>query len=374
MPPLFGALGGAVLAAGAIAACSLDEAGVGAGASSGPVDGSPPVDVGPPDAGGSDAPLDSLADADVADAAPFVAPSCDAVEAGADAGACALVSGVSGLRAITSDAIRLYWAEETTGNLKAIPIAGGAPVLLYATNTMPRAIALDPAAIYWTDQNGINRIALAGGAPIKTVVPPPSASALVVSTIPFFATPSSGSGTIESYSTDLVATHQIHALAQNLPQALAVDADQIYWVTTDDGSVRRTPRTATQPPTNPEVVVGGESNPQSIAVDASFVYFTTGSEVKRAPKGAAQTSVSLSSGEGNPQSIAVDASGVYWVNVATGELRTVALSAGNPSGSPRTLLVAPQTSAHVYEQLVTLDARYAYLAVTGTGQIVRVPR
>ena len=70
------------------------------------------------------------------------------------------------------------------------------------------------------------------------------------------------------------------ASAQDYPYSIAVDAANAYWVTNDDGTVRKVPIGGGAIVT----LTDGQDHPQSIAVDTAHVYWTSSGAVKKLVK------------------------------------------------------------------------------------------
>ena len=155
-----------------------------------------------------------------------------------------------------------------------------------------RFMVMNASHIYWTDDRAgtVSRVPIAGGAAVTL------------------------------------------ASSQYNPEAIALDANYVYWTLitggTGVGTVRRMPLgggAAT------DLATGGKF-PFGLAIDATSVYWTddpTGT-VMKAPIGGGATTV-LAMGQTNPRGIAVDATGVYWVNRGDGSVMKLGLAGGTPA-------------------------------------------
>jgi hypothetical protein len=129
------------------------------------------------------------------------------------------------------------------------------------------------------------------------------------------------------------------ATGQSIPRRILVDAANLYWANTGDGTIMRMPFGGT-----PEVIASGSDIP-AFAIDATSIYWidTTGGTVSKAPLTGGTPTV-LATNQRFPQGIAVDASYVYWTNMgldACGDTGTVMKAPIN--GGPAVLIAANQT-------------------------------
>jgi sugar lactone lactonase YvrE len=108
--------------------------------------------------------------------------------------------------------------------------------------------------------------------------------------------------------------------SKNQPGAIALDAENAYWVTdgtfsgnTSSGLVLKSPLGGGTITT----LASGlqNSSARGIAVDASYVYWTNSDSgtVMKVPRCGGPTTT-LASGQTHPAAIAVDATSVYWAN------------------------------------------------------------
>ena len=127
---------------------------------------------------------------------------------------------------------------------------------------------------------------------------------------------------------------------QNVPTAIAVDDNNVYWsnydYTPQTGSVMKIPLAGG----NPVTLAQGPYYANSIAIDANNVYWTgykygddspTGSVMKVPLTGGDVTT--LAQGQSEPGSVAVDDTSVYWNGYSTdngGSITKVALAGGVP--------------------------------------------
>jgi hypothetical protein len=118
---------------------------------------------------------------------------------------------------------------------------------------------------------------------------------------------------------------------------LAVDANDVYWTDSNQGTVRKCAiggcnNTAT-------TLASGLTSPRSIRIDQANVYWSTldasGAVMKCAKTGCNGTPVTFGSSQNWTISIAIDGANVYWGNYTGGEINKCAL--GGCGGNPSTL-------------------------------------
>jgi hypothetical protein len=160
------------------------------------------------------------------------------------------------------------------------------------------------------------------------------------------------------------------------PVQLAVDAVNVYFTDSGDGTVDAAPKAGgTLVP-----LVSGLASPYGIAVQGSLVYFTTqGTMATEFTDGAVLTvpvggtdggaPTAIATGRTKPQSIAVDGENVYWLEPGTSSDDGSILSCP-PAGCP------PNTPNVIYDMLalpvgLALDATSAYVTTSAGGQVVR---
>ncbi len=176
-----------------------------------------------------------------------------------------------GNRGIAVDANSVYWSTATS--ILRMPLAGGASVPLATGQDSPRALTVDGASVYWTNQDGVvMKVPLSGGIPV----------------------------TLASGGRD--------------PRGIAVDANSVYWTSTAGGTVMKVPLGGGTPITLASV----QNTPIAIAVDSAHVYWTNNPGTVMKVLLAGGTPITLASGQGAPGAIAVDATSVYWGNYSGG--------------------------------------------------------
>jgi hypothetical protein len=198
-----------------------------------------------------------------------------------------LAQGFADLAGITATESMVYFTERTAGNVRVVPLEGGAATSLKVTGGAPSGIVVAADQLFWVEygQDRISRMPLLGGASTS-----------------FSPTPGKRSFNIAA-AVDRVVT-------------VAVGVDDIGEIQQYDFGFGIGPS------------VGGQQNPFDVAVAGNDVFWTesNAARVRRGHLGDA-SSTEIASGETDCESIAADALGVYWTRPLPGLLRTI------PSGS-----------------------------------------
>jgi hypothetical protein len=143
------------------------------------------------------------------------------------------------------DAQNVYWttfADPTS--IRKVPLQGGTPITLATSPGAGGGIAVDQSSVYWVSDNGVMKVAIAGGPAVLLAASGPVAG---------------GGGNI------------------------ALDDTSVYWTTMD--SVLKVSLSGGAP----EVLASGQPGPMPIAVDATSVYwgntgYGAGAIMKLTPK------------------------------------------------------------------------------------------
>ncbi|HEY1690694.1 MAG TPA: hypothetical protein VGG39_00945 [Polyangiaceae bacterium] len=217
----------------------------------------------------------------------------------------------SGVYTLQVDATAVYalLIAETAGastQVMKIPLAGGTPVTLATDPEYSEALAVYGGTAYWVDTSG----------------PPDDASTtdgLVMSV-------STGGGTPAALARD-----------QGAPVTVAADATGVYW-----GDASQCPQVQAQPPctavggivtlpaggSTPVVLATGQQAPEAIALDATNVYWgTSDGRVMSIPKSGG-TATQLAYYEANIQYLVVAGSNVYWTT-GTGDVMQTPVAGGS---------------------------------------------
>jgi hypothetical protein len=206
-----------------------------------------------------------------------------------------LASGPGTPWGIAVDATNVYWVDVgglgDDGSVMKVPLAGGTPVVLASGQITNRAgsMAIDATRIYWSTDQGVAAMALAGGTP-----------ELIVST--------------------------------ETPKILGVDPTSVYWAGYTSGILEAPLDGGAMMTLAPGTVYAG-------TLRGTSLYYLVGPDVMTVPI-AGGAPVTLASGNG-PEGIAVDSTRVYWTDsldivadggsVVEGRVMSVPLAGGTPT-------------------------------------------
>jgi hypothetical protein len=96
---------------------------------------------------------------------------------------------------------------------------------------------------------------------------------------------------------------------RNAPTVIAADSNNVYWAESD--GVMQCPASgcAGKPPT---ALASGPETANSIAADATYVYWTTGTSVRRASIGVANSATTFAQNQTGAANLGVGQKAVYW--------------------------------------------------------------
>lgn len=219
--------------------------------------------------------------------------------------------------------VRAYWIAKDSHALMRMPVGGGTPEQIYAGDVS--ALAANDSHLYWVGAAGLSRSPLGGGAPTALLPGPIAALGLVLDAVNVYWV-DSDQGTVMKLP---LAGGKPTTLAGGQGEAfgIAVDEHHVYWTSQTNGTVMKTPIEGGSPTT----LVSGLRDPGPMAVDAFSVYWMemgsgpADGTVKKAPIGGGAVTTLAAQQPRLVGALAVDASHVYWTNLGDGALHRVGL-------------------------------------------------
>jgi len=260
----------------------------------------------------------------------------------------------------------VYWADNITGSIEAVPPGGGTPAILTSDQGFPAAVAVDGTSVYWADEAGgtIEKEPLDGDASPTILASGQSGPvAIAVDGTSVYWADETG-GTIEKVPLDGGVSPTTLASGLSGPDAIAVDATSVYWTDHADGTIDKVPLDGGVSPT---AIASGQSGPDAIAIDATSVYWAdqSGDTIEKAPLDGSASPTAIASGQSGPVAIAVDATSVYWADETGGSIEKVPLDGGV---SP-TAIASGQSGPIA----IAVDATSVYWIDQTGGSIEKVP-
>ena len=240
------------------------------------------------------------------------------------------------VEALAADADNLYFTEvwgqsEVHADLKAIPLVGGAPRLLWSGAGVALGVAVYDGYVYFgastAKDSGVQRVPIAGG------------------TIEFVAPSAATPG----------------------PSSIAVNATGVYFVDLASGTVTKLTSSAEQPVTvaNAEDV---ETDTAPLALTDTNAFWGSNTGVMGANVSGGAPFI-VAKGEGPASSIVADKSTLYWIDpgahMGPATLRKVTLS---PDGAPAESTVIAdglRVTSELVPQGIVLDDTFVYWSASG---------
>jgi hypothetical protein len=225
-----------------------------------------------------------------------------------------VVANQTGVKALGVDETHVYWGSDDSHSVASIPLEGGSmQPLANDEGLFHRGILVDAERAYWIAYSTawrLRRIAIGGGAP-STVAPTdlyPTDMEMIGSRLLWTDQAAGGRvASVDKTGDNLIGI----ADGQGTVTGIAVDDDNVYWITAGpNGSVKSAPLGVQSPSAK---VLASDLDGSSIAVDATTIYFTdnTTGVVSEMPKAGGKRK-DIVTGQDRPYAIAVDGITLYW--------------------------------------------------------------
>lgn len=235
--------------------------------------------------------------------------------------------------ALAVDDVNVYWLESVpSGSLMKLPVAGGMPTTLASGQVGSGALAIDSKRVYWTNTSSgtVLSVEKTGGAPVVLADALQTPRAIAVSGDEVFWAGANDSTilktqTVPGTAPSLVTQESLHDV-----RAIAVDANNLYWVETIPGLVMARQRSA-DVALSSTVLSTQQDGPIDIAVDATHVYWANafnGGAISSMPKNGSGAARVLGARNGEPNGLAIDGENAYWIGTSRGFVGRVPLMAG----------------------------------------------
>jgi hypothetical protein len=247
---------------------------------------------------------------------------------------------------VSVDANYMFWgtyqsAGPTAATLWRATKTGGSPTAISTagTATYISATATDGTNVFFGASDGIIRTVPAIGGSTGTIstVGIGIQYFAVDASYLYFTQSVSGSGGIYriAKTTGSTATAIDNTAGAVCREGIALDAGYVYWAEDGCGVCGSTPGRilrAALGTTTVEVIATGQAHPNYVAVDAYNVYWSNSCDgtIKRAPK-AGGAAVTVATGQSSPAGVAVNGGYVYWANSSSGKIMRALACQGTPA-------------------------------------------
>ncbi len=288
---------------------------------------------------------------------------------------------------IAVDSTTVYWTlGGSAGGVFLKPLAGGNAITIASPEPSPVGIAVNSAGtnVYWADfGNGSLNVAatfsakMGSPAPMAIVHPAESGPAPAYDAIALDMTYAYVVDYTGGTVTRVTLANGVElglASSEDRPVAVAVDAQNVYWVDTGtqpgQGAVVRTPIAGGTITT----MASGQNSPVGIALDGNYVYWTSQTNpglVQALPKGATATTtpIVIAQNQGGPTGIVVDSDFVYWTNYDDNTVNKVAVPGDAGVGHVIQIASGQNTPA-----AMAIDQNNVYWASQGGVAILKVAK
>lgn len=266
------------------------------------------------------------------------------------------------------DATNVYWTNLGSGEVQQAKLDGSDPVTLTVGEIAPVAVQVLDGFVYWASYSEAGKVRKApvGGGNVVDLATAPAVRELYVSADFMWWTRDPDdlhraptAGLPMGVEPDLLS-------ANPLPNGLAGDALNLYWVNRLEGGVKKAAHDFSN-----EVALAKGDVPWDIVVDETSIYWTEqgsmpgAGKVMKASKTDGAGVTMLAADAAGPQGIAVDATRVYWANKNDGTIKSVPITGG---------AVTVLAAAQVAPANVAVDAHFVYWTDAGGDAIMRAPK
>lgn len=316
----------------------------------------------------SDAGVASEGGAALESGAAETAPPADGAVLPVPAGTTVLALGFDVLAGIAATETTVYFTEQGVGQLVAVPLAGGATVVLFNGMGAPSGVAVSNGDVYWCEHSKrlLRRVPVSspGASPTDNLFQNgPFLVAPTVVGVVVGASSVSDAGTSPGEIDQFTTLNPPITTAADNPLGVASSAQDIYWTESSIGRIGH----AKLGVAAADAFASNEGDCRSIAADAQGVYWTRPSVSKvRAKLVNSSGVIDLAAGEIGPSSLATDPTHVYWVS-SLGQIRRIKRTAG---ATVETVVdgFAPITDIHFQSLALTKD----YVVwLTSDGRVLR---
>lgn len=230
-----------------------------------------------------------------------------------------LVTSAFGVDDVAVQAQYVYWVDRAAGKVLRIFREGGAPTTLAASQGGPYRIAVSGNSVFWInrDSGSVMKTSITGG-PVTTLATGQTGLTDIAvdgATGDVFWSKFTGAG--PAY----VMVRRANGALDNPAQegaaidSLAIDGQNLYWVVSAKGYVRRAPLGGGVPAT----IATNQAKPTRVFADGLNVYWSnrgTGDVVLSLPGGGPMFLMAVT--QSAPLGIAVNHRGIFWANSGTG--------------------------------------------------------
>lgn len=184
-----------------------------------------------------------------------------------------LASHQEGPVGVTVNGDTVYWADNSTGTIMAVPVTGGTPTVLASGQDDPISLAANGGVVYWVDR-GIHTIMEEpdGGNLPQILVNDPGAPTYLAADSGFVYWVDSLTGQVMGMRTTGGGTPFVLASGDDDAAYVTANSGTVYWTDPDVGTIWEVTVTDGVP-TIPAELAGGQNGPTYMAADNDTVYW-----------------------------------------------------------------------------------------------------